>query len=266
MAGRLARAGVVTRSDRLAANPGTLCPGVEISDALDFVANNGFQCVELTTLDMVARPVHEVGALVADRGLGIALMNALGTERHVGGWGLAGRADCRREFFRSMAKTLAACDVLMPTCVHLLGGIGCDWSIYERDVCSVASELADRNIRLTVEPINELDAPGYVVTRPAQVAQLAELSSNVFLQLDTFHAQRAGYSLVDVAANVGPLLAYVQVSCPPDRSPPKPGDSTCRSVVALVEHGYAAAIGLEHCSADGAATFAWLDDVEASLS
>jgi hydroxypyruvate isomerase len=109
--------------------------------------------------------------------------------------------------------------------------------------------LAEREgLVILIEPINELDVPGYLVPTPARAVEFVEAvgSEAVRLLYDAYHVARGGADpIVDVASWIG-LVEHVHYADCPGRGAPGTGSvDLARFVDALEPAGYGGVVGLE---------------------
>lgn len=111
-----------------------------------------------------------------------------------------------------------------------------------------ADLAAEASVMIVVEPINELDVPGYLVPTPRAALELIDAAGrpNVRLLYDAYHAARAGGDPVrDVGALV-PRIGHVQYADCPGRGAPGTGQVDLAAFVAALEAaGYQGPVGLE---------------------
>lgn len=115
-----------------------------------------------------------------------------------------------------------------------------------------ADKLAERGIKLLMEPINTFDIPGFFVNRTPQALAIvndvhALGSRNLFLQYDIYHAQRMEGELGATLKNALPFIAHIQLADNPARNEPGTGEINCRYVFSLLDRlGYPGHIGCEY--------------------
>ncbi len=111
-----------------------------------------------------------------------------------------------------------------------------------------AAAAASQGIVLTVEALNPVDRPGYLLTRTAEAAQLVRLVGlpGVRLQFDIYHASFELDPLRSLR-RVLPLVQHVQLADHPGRHQPGTGTAPIRSAIDLLAAaGYTGFIGLEY--------------------
>ena len=115
-----------------------------------------------------------------------------------------------------------------------------------------ADKLAERGIKLLMEPINTFDIPGFFVNRTTQALGLindvhAMGSRNLHLQYDVYHAQRMEGELGATLKSVLPFIAHIQLADNPGRHEPGTGEINYRYLFGLLDRlGYTGHIGCEY--------------------
>ena len=112
-----------------------------------------------------------------------------------------------------------------------------------------AAELQLAGIRLLLEPINDRDVPGFLVTTSDQAIALldAVASTNLFLQYDCYHMQRMEGDLCATIERLLPRIAHIQFADNPGRHEPGTGEIAYAHVFAHLDRiGYRGWIGAEY--------------------
>jgi len=126
-----------------------------------------------------------------------------------------------------------------------------------------ADALAKENIRLLIEPINNLDMPGFYLNTSRQALALIEQvgSKNLWLQYDIYHMQRMEGELIQTLRNHLSQIAHIQVADNPGRHEPGTGEINFDNIFsALDQMGYSGWIGCEYNpQGDTAAGLSWLN-------
>ncbi|HEY6135823.1 MAG TPA: hydroxypyruvate isomerase [Rubrivivax sp.] len=126
-----------------------------------------------------------------------------------------------------------------------------------------AAALGREGIKLLVEPINNVDAPGFWLNRTGKaIAVLDEVGSdNLFLQYDVYHAQRFEGELAATLGRQLARIAHVQVADNPGRHEPGTGEINYPFVFAHLQRiGYKGYIGCEYTpAASTEAGLGWLE-------
>jgi hydroxypyruvate isomerase len=121
-----------------------------------------------------------------------------------------------------------------------------------RDAVSMLREFASRaepaGITILVEPINELDIPGYLAPTLADALTLIESAGcdRIRLLYDAYHIARSGQDPFEGVSDSIAFIGHVQYADQPGRGAPGTGEIDFRKFLdALVEAGYEGAVGLE---------------------
>lgn len=115
-------------------------------------------------------------------------------------------------------------------------------------VSDCASIAREAGVQIVIEPINDLDVPGYLVPSPDEAVGLLQAAAcdDVLLLYDAYHAARMG---ADPCADVTgwlPLVAHVHYADCPGRGAPGTGTIDLRRFMEVLEGaGYTGAVGLE---------------------
>lgn len=117
-----------------------------------------------------------------------------------------------------------------------------------------AAETLLAGVRLLLEPINEHDVPGFLVTTSREaMAILDEVASpNLFLQYDCYHMQRMEGELCATIARLLPRIAHIQFADNPGRHEPGSGEIRYQHVFAHLDRvGYRGWVGAEYRPSTG---------------
>jgi hydroxypyruvate isomerase len=123
-----------------------------------------------------------------------------------------------------------------------------------RQLATVASLLREavagtEGVTLVIEPVNDLDTPGYLLPTAAAAAEMIEEigSDRVRMLYDAYHAARSGRDPIREAPCFVGLIDHVHYADCPGRGAPGTGEiDLLRLVEALEGAGYDGAIGLEY--------------------
>ena len=237
---------------RFAANLWFLFQEMDMLDRFAAAADAGFKGVEMQF--PYGWPADAMAKRLADNELQQVLINAPPGNREKGERGLAGLVGREREFRDSIAAAIDYAKALTCPAVHVMAGVPdakiprqksvdvfCDNLLFAADACG------RHGIRVTIEPINRLDVPGYLIGTTAEaLAVLARVGhDNLFLQYDLYHGTVTGDDLAEtVRDNVG-VIAHMQVASPVGRHEPE-GDDFTRLFQAIDAAGYGGWIGCEY--------------------
>ena len=115
-----------------------------------------------------------------------------------------------------------------------------------------ADKLAERGIKLLMEPINTFDIPGFFVNRTPQALAIVNDvhsmgSRNLFLQYDVYHAQRMEGELANTLRDNFNHIGHIQLADNPGRNEPGSGEINFDFLLPYVDRlGYRGHIGAEY--------------------
>lgn len=112
-----------------------------------------------------------------------------------------------------------------------------------------AEEARARGLGIALEPLNELENPGYLAPTPEAMATLIEQvgSDAVGLLLDVYHVARAGGEPAAAIERHAALIRHVQLADFPGRGQPGTGALDIWALLQCLDaNGYAGAVGLEY--------------------
>lgn len=217
----------------------------------------GFELVEswwppADDLDAWVDAVHEAG-------VGVSCLNAYGGDIAAGERGFCNLPERDDDTLGAVIAALALAERVDCPCVNVLPGrfvptrppgdqLTHAAELYRR--LGALAATADRTI--VIEPINELDVPGYLTPTPAATAAfLREVADpNVRMLFDAYHCARGGGDPFEDVQTYAGLIAHVQYADAPGRGGPGTGDvPIAHFVAALAAAGYRGAVGLEYAPA-----------------
>lgn len=100
------------------------------------------------------------------------------------------------------------------------------WSTLVDNVRYAAGVLKEKGIKLLIEPVNDLDIPGALISRTAQAIKLIDEVGlpNVALQYDVYHAQRVEGELTATLRKHMNQISHIQIADNPGRHQPGTGE------------------------------------------
>jgi hydroxypyruvate isomerase len=213
-------------------------------------------------------PAEDIRRLLGDAELEMVLLNAPAGEGAKGERGFAALPGREREFRESLALGLDYARALSCSRLHVLAGNapeGADLAAMERTYVAnlrfAAARAGDGGVRVLIEPLNAIDAPGYFLNRMAQARAIVDAVGhpNLWLQYDVYHAAMSGASPTDTFREHASRIAHIQVAGMPGRHEPEPSEIPCGELFALFDsHGYDGWIGCEYRPRAGTAEgLAW---------
>jgi hydroxypyruvate isomerase len=204
-------------------------------------------------------PADDVDAwvdAVRDAGVGVSCLNADGGDIAAGERGFCNLAERDDDTLAAVVTALSLAERVGCPFVNVLPGRFAPDRPAEEQLAHAAGlyrrlgALAAASGRtIVVEPINDLDVPGYLAPAPAAMAALlADIADpNVRMLFDAYHCARGGGDpFEDVQTHAG-LIAHVQYADAPGRGAPGTGAvPIAHFVAALAAAGYRGAVGLEY--------------------
>lgn len=246
---------------KFAANLSLLYPEHAFLDRFAAAARDGFRGVEF--MFPYAHAPAELAARLAEHGLQQVLFNAPPGDWEAGERGIAclpGRED---EFRRGIAQALRYAEVLGCPRVHVLAGLAPAGVARARLLDTYRANLAwaarqSGAVELLIEPINQRDMPGYLLSHQAEAHALVQDlgAPNLKVQMDLYHCQIAEGDVATKLRDCLPTgrVGHLQIAGVPQRQEPDLGELNYRYLFALIEAlAWPGWIGCEYRPARGAA-------------
>ena len=254
---------------RFAANLSLLFVEYPFLERFDRAAAAGFRAVEF--LFPYAEDIRAVAGALRRNGLEQVLFNLPAGDFTKGERGIANDPTRTAEFRDGVARALEIAAVLGCPRLNCLVGLTLPDLPLERQLGTVAENLAyaaeqaeAAGVRLGVDPLNPVDAPGFLLGTTAQALALIDRVGhpNLVLQYDVYHAQRAEGNITATIRAVVGRIGHVQIADSPDRHQPGTGEINVPFVLrALDAAGYDGWVSLEYNPLGSTeASLAWLRD------
>jgi hydroxypyruvate isomerase len=201
----------------------------------------GFDAVEFRS--PYEHSPEEIARALRANGQRCILFNLPMGDRAKGDFGLACRPGREAEFREGVARAIEYARVLEVPRVNCIAGLalaGEDRAVLERTLVEnaryAAAELARANVELVMEPVNDVDTPGYIVPRCRDVVSLIERAAvdNFALQFDLYHAAMMRDDLAMTFASMYEHIHHIQFADAPGRGEPGSGKSPLASLFALI--------------------------------
>lgn len=236
---------------KLAANLTMLFTEYPFADRFGRAAANGFGGVEaLFPYEMKAQ---DVAALLHDNHLDLALFNLPAGDWAAGDRGIAADPDRVKEFRNGVDLAVAYAEALKPRRVNCLVGKTDNPAATRRtmleNIAYAADALETVDTRLTVEPVNTHDIPGFAIPDTATaMSALAELEHpNVGLQFDVYHSLRMNEDPFAIIAEHGKSIDHIQIADFPGRHQPGTGEIDFDRLFGTIDDsGYVGWVALEY--------------------
>lgn len=214
----------------------------------------GFRAVECQ--NPYPWPADEIRRRLDEENLEMVLVNAPAGEGEKGERGFAALPGREDEFRASLDRGLAYARALACSRLHVLAGIApADANKNEMERTYVANlryaaeRAAVEGVRVLIEPLNPIDAPGYFLGGMTQARRLAEAAGhpNLCLQYDVYHARMSGEPLAETFRQNASRIAHIQIAGVPGRHEPMPSDIAYADLFKLFDDsGYGGWIGCEY--------------------
>lgn len=210
---------------RFAANLTVLFTELPLMDRFAAAKEAGFDGVE------VLFPYEESAQAMRDQivlnGLTFVLQNTPPPNWTGGPRGFAAVPGLEDRFRKDFDRALRFADVLKPQVIHVMAGPTDDPAARATFVANLrwaAERAPDR--RLTIEPINRHDMPGYWLADFDLAADVLDevAAPNLSLQFDAYHAQRITGDVTGTWTRHGARAAHVQIAGFPGRHEPAGGE------------------------------------------
>jgi len=248
---------------RYAANVGFLFTDLPFLARFVAARDAGFEAVEFDwpTEDQLGAMTHQAfAAHVRSTGLAVSLFNLAGFDPLAGLHGMTG-VPALRDAFRahvpvaiSLAMTLG-CRKIHALAGNAIEGVGRESQLacLVENLTWVADQAAPVGIVITLEALNPVDFPRYLLPNPEAALRVVRSTgrANVRFQLDVYHLAMVGEDPSAVVDAAGPVIGHVQFADCPGRH--EPGTGTLRFpdiLAALRRNGYDDWIGLEYKPTD----------------
>jgi len=252
---------------KFSANLKWLFTEVKLLDRFDAAACAGFTAVEYPT--PYEQPVAMLAARLRQCGLQMVLINTPAGDKARGEQsGFACLPDRRDAFRADLLQGLDYATGLGCPLLHLQAGILPDgisrdrgWATYLTNVAWAADQASAAGIRLVLEPINQIDIPGFLLRTQEEAAAVIEAvgPDRVGLQFDIYHCQVEQGSVSRRLQTLMPVIHHIQVADSPGRHEPGTGEIAWAYVFDLLcRLEYAGWIGCEYTPAgETAAGLGW---------
>lgn len=215
---------------KLAANISLMFAELPLLERISFAQSLGFTGIE------VQFPYSETPQAwqqaLSEAGLPVILFNLPAGDFMEGGDGLSCHPKRSKEFEAALTQATPYIDQLQPKTINILAGRQVKGMSFQDCFQQLVSNLQkacdfwqNHDLKITCEPINNQDQPGYLINTAASWQQLAEAvgKDNFALQLDIYHAARMRDDPLEIMQNFTQHLAHIQFADYPGRSHPGSG-------------------------------------------
>lgn len=258
---------------QLAANISLMFNDLPLEDRLKKAAELGFQGAEVQFPYQL--PVEKWQKLLAEAKLPLVLINLPVGDFMQGGDGLAGHPQRQQEFKLALEQSLPYIKALKPSVVNVLAGRQVKGFSQEACLEQLAANLKltcetlkALPIKVTCEPINNLDQPNYLIPRATDWHKLAQQvqKNNFGLQLDLYHAAKMEDSIELLIETFAKSISHLQFADYPGRSHPGTGLLKLQKLFKqLKQQGYSGWFAAEFNSLS-TDDFGWISHINATTS
>ncbi|HCH33706.1 MAG TPA: hydroxypyruvate isomerase [Oceanospirillaceae bacterium] len=200
--------------------------------------------------------IDEVSRAIRLSGIPQVLINTSAGCWHRGDRGMACDARRRSEFEASVRQALQYVAAMGNPLVHVMAGLVPDGvsldeaeAVYVNNLRWAAGVAKDAGVCLTMEAINPIDMPNYLLSNQAQVLRLYTVigASNVGIQFDFFHCQKHEGNALEQFKQLLPHISHIQIAGVPERHEPDTGVLDYAPVFHVIEaSGYSGYVGCEY--------------------
>lgn len=239
---------------KFAANLTMMFKEVDFLERFEAAARCGFKAVEF--LWPYDYDKSELADILKKNNLEVALFNTTAGDVAAGQWGHAGLPGYESRFREEIEQSLEYALALNCRTVHVMSAVvPHPW---EKELCTevfvknmrMAADLFAKHDRvLTMEALCPEIKPGYLYHSQYETLALAEriARDNVFIQLDTFHAQMVDGNLSYLIKNYAGKYGHVQIAAAPSRAEPDEGEINYDYIFRLLDEvGYKGYVGCEY--------------------
>lgn len=239
---------------KFAANLSMLWPELDVYDRFGAAARAGFSRVEI--LFVHALDHDRIEDQLKEHDLELVLFDP-----HPGNWeagerGLLSLPGREAEFLKSIEDAIETAQQLGTRRLNAIAGVlpaGVSRADAERTALEnlrKTAPLAEKaDVYLLIEPINNVDMPGYFADSIERGVALVEAAAhpNVRLQLDQYHVGMMGGDARAELRKYAPLVEHVQIADVPGRHEPGTGQQPITEFLRDLDAvGYRGVVGLEY--------------------
>lgn len=239
---------------RFSANLMMLFTEVDFLDRFERAAKAGFRAVEFPYPYQWKK--EELAERLEQHGLELVLHNMPPGNWEGGERGLACLPGREAEFRKSLSLAIDYAKGLNCPRLNCMAGkppAGTSLEKVRRTLIDnlrfAAAALEKEGIRLLIEPLNDLDVPGFFLSRTRDAINLMEEVGhpNLRLQYDVYHMQIMEGNLMRTIQTILSRIAHIQIADNPGRNEPGTGEINYPNLFRFLERqGYDGWIGCEY--------------------
>lgn len=236
---------------KLSANLGFLFTEYTLPDAIRAAAAAGFDAVECHFPYDV--PVDDVRAAMAQTGLPMLGLNTERGNLAAGDFGLAAIAGRETEARALIDQAVAYAAAISAGAVHVMagksGGGAQAEATFRANLTYASQQAAPHDLTILIEPINQIDAPGYHISTIEHGAEIIDALGlpNLKLMFDCYHTQIMQGDLTRRLTRYIGLIGHIQIAAVPDRAAPDHGEVNYPEIMRVIDDlGWAGYVGAEY--------------------
>lgn len=138
------------------------------------------------------------------------------------------------------------------------------WDTLVSNLQYASDEMKIYDINLTIEPLNHYDNPDIFIESTAKGLKLHKAvgKSNMFVQLDIYHAKHEGEDVFEILENDLPAIGHIQIADHPGRHQPGTGEIDMNKLMKVIEASpYKGYVSLEYIPApDTLSSLKWFKE------
>ncbi len=246
---------------KFAANISLLFSELPFLDRINAARDAGFDAVEILFPYEIA--AQDIRARLQSCNMPLVLINTPPPNWAGGDRGFAAIPGGEARFQNDFKRALRFADVLGADMVHIMSGLASGPEARTTLIENLrwACDLAPTR-KLTIEPINPIDMPGYFLNDFDLAADVLDAvnAPNLALQFDAYHAQMITGDLDATWAKHGHRAAHIQIADTPGRHEPGSGTLDFATFFSKLDaSGYQGYVSAEyHPAISTAQGLAWL--------
>ena len=239
---------------RFSANLSYLFQDLPLTERIAAAASAGFKGVEV--LFPYETDSHKILSALEDSHVEMVLINAPAGNFEKGERGFAGIPGKEVEFRQSVDEAIYYATVLNCPRIHVMSGIITSDIKQDVAMATLADNLryaarvcGEAGIRVLIEPLNNIDVPGYILSHTLQARGVMALvnSDNLFLQYDLYHGGMNRENLLEMLRSNLDVIDHMQVAGVPGRHEPDTGTVNFTPIFETLDIiGYHGWIGCEY--------------------
>ena len=237
---------------KFSANLGFLWADRSLPAAIRAARAAGFDAVECHW--PFATPAADVLKVLRECEMEMLGLNTRRGDVAAGDNGLAALPSREREARAAIDEALDYAAAIGAGNVHVMAGFASGEEAHQTFLANLryaSAQAAGRNITILIEPLNDVDAPGYFLSTTDQAANIiaAVGAKNLKLMFDCYHVQVMEGNLTRRLTRLMPIIGHIQFASVPERGPPDRGEIAYDHIFrTIAELGYHAPLGAEYKS------------------